>query len=259
MRSLQLLPQLAVALGLSFCASHLVRAEDFRVDSQVFVGKETTPQSSNVTLFQGAHAFDFLDEPRQIAFYDLTRGRIVLVDPARGVKAEVSRATLDAFCDNLRRLEKRTEDPILDFALRPSFEERSDEDSDERVFASKYVTYRVKPLAGELDGMASRYRAFSDASARLNALINRGSLPPFPRLLVNESLENSGAVPAQVHLTISSARLVGGRTVALRSEHEFRPRLLDSDQRKIDEAGELLGKAKLVGLGEYLRPTADAD
>jgi hypothetical protein len=248
------LPCLAVALGVALCGSHLVRAEDFRVDSQVFVGKEATPQSSNVTLFQGAHAFDFLDEPRQIAFYDLPRGRIVLVDPARGVKAEVSRATLDAFCNNLRHLEKRTEDPILDFALRPSFEDHFDEDSGERVFSSKYVTYRIKPLAEELDGMASRYRAFSDASARLNALVNRGSLPPFSRLWVNQSLQKSGQVPAQVLLTISPARLVGGRTVALRSEHAFRPRLLDSDQRKIDEAGELLGNARLVGLGEYLRP-----
>jgi hypothetical protein len=259
MRSLHVMPRFAVAIGLALFVSHLVRAEDFRVDSQVFVGKETTPQSKNVTLFQGTHAFDFLDQPRQIAFYDLPRGRIVLVDPARRMKAEVSRATLDAFCDNLRHLERRTEDPILDFALRPSFEESDDDDSDERVFSSKYVTYRVKPLPAELEGMASRYRTFSDASARLNALVNRGSLPPFSRLLINQSLEKSGEVPAQVQLTISPARLLGGRTVALKSEHEFRPRLLDSDLRKIDEAGELLGSAKLVGLGEYLRPSADAD
>ncbi|MEX2140569.1 MAG: hypothetical protein WD894_15000 [Pirellulales bacterium] len=245
----------ALAIGLSLLVPHLVRAEDFRVDSQVFVGKETTPQSSNMTLFQGTHAFDFLDQPRQIAFYDLPRGRVVLVDPARRVKAEVTRATLDAFCDNLQHLAKRTEDPILDFALRPSFEESDDEDSDERLFSSKYVTYRVKPLAGELEGMASQYRAFSDTSARLNALVNRGSLPPFPRLLVNQSLQKSGQVPAQVILTISPARLVGGRTVALRSQHEFRPRLLDSDLRKIDEAGEGLASAKLVGLGEYLKPS----
>lgn len=259
MRSIQLPLRLAVAVVLSLLASSQIRADDFRVDSRVFVGKESKPQSSNVTLFQGSHAFDFLDQPRQIAFYDLARGRIVLADPARSVKAEVSRATLDAFCDNLRHLEKRTDDPILDFALRPSFDESSDEESSERIFTSKYLTYRVKPLTGELEGMVERYRQFSDASARLNAMVNRGSLPPFPRLLVNQSLEKSGHVPALVRLTISPASLVGGRTVALKSEHEFRPRLLDSDQRRIDEAGELLGRAKLVGLGEFLRPSVDAE
>jgi hypothetical protein len=246
----------ALAIGLSLLVSHSVQAEDFRVDSQVFVGKETKPQSSNVTMFHGPHAYDFLNQPPQITFYDLPRGRIVLVDPDRRVKAEVSRATLDAFCSNLKHLEKRTEDPVLDFALRPAFEEQNDEDA-ERVFKSKYVTYRIKPLAAELDGMAGKYRAFSDASARLNALVNRGSLPPFPRLLVNESLDEAEQVPAQVQLTVAPARLVGGHTVLLRSEHEFRPRLLDSDLRKIDEAGELLGSAKPVGLGEYLRPGAD--
>ena len=246
----------ALAIALSLCMPSLVGAADFRVDSRVFVGKETTPQSTNVTMFHGPHAYDILDQPEQVTFYDLPRGRIVLVDRARRVKAEVSRATLDAFCNNLKHLVKRTEDPVLDFALRPAFEEESGEDT-ERVFKSKYITYRVQPLAAELEGMAARYRAFSDASARLNALVNRGSLPPFPRLLVNESLDEAGEVPAQVQLTVSSARLVGGRTVHLRSEHEFRPRLLDSDLRQIDEAGELLGSAKLVGLGEYLRPGAD--
>ncbi len=246
--------RLALVVGLSVALRQVVTAEDFRVDSRVFVGKEDAPQSSNVTLFQGAHAFDFLDEPRQIACYDLARGRIVLVDPERRIKAEVSRATLDAFCNNLRHLEKGADDPILRFALRPAFDEQIAEDDTTRVFSSKYVTYEVQPIAEEVAGMASRYHSFSDASARLNALVNRGSLPPFPRLLVNRALETKAQLPAEVQLTVSPARLVGGRTVTLRSEHEFRPRLLDSDLRKIDEAGKLLTNTKTVTLGEYLRP-----
>jgi hypothetical protein len=246
--------------ALSACAVRCLLAADFRVDSRVFAGKDDTPHSTNVTLFQASHAFDFLDQPKQIAFYDLARGRIVLVDPERHIKAEVSRATLDAFCNNLRHLQNRTDDPILDFALKPAFDEDVERDNDagqSRVFTSKYVTYEVRPIAAEFEGMASRYRSFSDASARLNALVNRGSLPPFPRLLVNEALEKADQVPAQVKLTVSPARLIGGRTVHLRSEHEFRPRLLDSDLRRIDEAGELLTSAKTVTLGEYLRPAAD--
>jgi hypothetical protein len=219
----------------------------------VFVGKETEPHSANITLFNGPYVYDFLDIPRQIAVYDLDRGRVVLINPERRVKCEVSRATLDAFCNNLRHLERRTDDPVLDFALRPTFDERTEKNG-QRVFDSKYVTYRVTALPAELPGMAVRYRKFSDASARLNALVNRGSMPPFPRLLVNESLETADHVPSKVHLTVGSARLIGGRTVVLHSEHEFRPRLLDSDMSKIDEAGQYLATATEASLSEYLNP-----
>jgi hypothetical protein len=245
-----------VTLLLSLATSAV--AEDFRVDSKVFVAKETEPHSTNVTLFQGTHVYDFLDIPRQIAIYDLQRGRVVLVNPERRVKCEVSPATLDAFCNNLRHLENRTDDPVLDFAVRPTFDERTDKDG-ERVFASKYVTYRVAPQTPELTGMAARYRQFSDASARLNALVNRGSMPPFPRLLVNQSLAASEQIPAKVELTVASGRLIGGRTVHLHSTHEFRPRLLDSDMHKIDEAGQYLATATDVSLSEYLNPRVGDD
>jgi hypothetical protein len=255
------LPLLAIALLLLI--GETAFAEEFRVDSQVFVGRETKPHSTNATLFQGAHVFDFLDHPRQVTIYDLARGRVVLVNPFRKVKSEVSQAMLDAFCDNLHRAESETTDPVLRFALEPRFEESAAEGDGERVFSSKHISYRIKPLADSSAGLASAYRKFSDASARLNAFVNRGSLPPFPRLVVNEALAKTGQLPAEVHLTVSPGGLSVGRTVVLKSKHEYRWRLLDSDLRMIDEAGEVLAQAALVPLAEYLRQgkqmNADAD
>jgi hypothetical protein len=242
-----------VALGVSLLISGNASAEGFRVDSQVFIGKEATPHSSNITLFQAAHVYDFLDQPRQITIYDLARGRIVLVSPDRKLKAEVSEGMLDAFCDNLRHADQQTTDPILRFALGPRFEEQGAESEGQRVFTSKHITYRIKPHDGSSAGMAGAYRKFSDASARLNAFVNRGSLPPFPRLVVNEFLAKSGQLPAEVNLVVSPARLGGGRTVVLKSKHEYRSRLLDSDLRMIDQAGEILASAAPVSLAEYLR------
>ena len=206
MLSIRLLRPALVAVGLLLASGGSALAEGFRVDSQVFVGKETTPHSTNATLFQAAHVYDFLDHPRQITVYDL-RGRVVLVNPSRKVKAEVSQEMLDAFGENLRRAEPQTTDPVLRFSLEPRFDEKADEGENERVFSSKHITYRIKPLADSSVGMASAYRKFSDASARLNAYVNRGSLPPFPRLLVNESLAKSGQLPSEVHLTVSPGRL----------------------------------------------------
>jgi hypothetical protein len=238
-------------------------AEGFRVDSQVFIGKETTPHSTNVTLFQAAHVYDFLDHPRQITIYDLARGRVVLVNPDEKVKAELSQVMLESFCDNRRRAEPQTTDPVLRFALDPRFEEEGKaegkEYDGERTYSSRYITYRIKPLAESSAGAASAYRKFSDASARLNAVVNRGSLPPFPRLIVNESLAKSGDVPSEVHLKVSPARLAGGRTVLLKSQHEYRWRLLDSDLRMIVQAGEFLASAAPVSLAEYLRRGAEIE
>jgi hypothetical protein len=253
MWSVRLFRPALVAIGMLLVSGGTTRGEGFRVDSQVFIGKETTPHSTNVTLFQGAHVYDFLDQPRQITIYDLARGRVVLVNPDRTVKAEVSQDMLAAFCDNLRRGEAHTTDAVLRFALNPRFDEQIEESDGERVFSSKHITYRIKPLAGSSAGTAGAYGRFSDASARLNAFVNRGSMPPFPRLLVNQSLARSGHLPAEVLFTVSPARLGAGRTVVLKSKHEYRWRLLDSDLRMIDEAGEILAGAAPLPLAEYLR------
>jgi hypothetical protein len=256
MWSVRLLRPALVAVGLLLVSGVTTRGEGFRVDSQVFIGKETTPHSTNVTLFQAAHVYDFLDQPRQITIYDLARGRVVLVNPVnpeRKVKAEVSQDMLDSFCDNLRRGEAHTTDAVLRFALDPRFDEQVEEIDGERVFSSKHITYRIKTFAGNSAGTAGAYGKFSDASARLNSFVNRGSLPPFPRLLVNQSLARSGHLPAEVFFTVSPARLGAGRTVVLKSKHEYRWRLLDSDLRMIDEAGEILANAASLSLAEYLR------
>jgi hypothetical protein len=260
MWSVRLLRPALAAVALLLSSGEGAIAEGFRVDSQVFIGKETTPHSTNITLFQAAHVYDFLDRPRQITIYDLARGRVVLVNPERKVKAELSQAMLEAFLDNLRRSEKQSADAVLRFALNPRFDEQIEENDGQRVFASKHITYRIKPLADSPAGPADAYGKFSDASARLNAFVNRGSLPPVPRLMVNQSLAKSGHVPAEVLLTVSAGRLGVGRTVVLKSKHEYRWRLLESDLQMINEAGEVLANAGLVPLAEYLRhgPQSDA-
>lgn len=233
-------------------------AQDFRVDSKVFIAKEELPHSTNVTLFHGPHIYDFLDKPQQITVYDTVRGRIVLVDPARDVKAEITSDMLAGFTRNLQLLKESKADPLVKFAVAPQFDESKDEESGERVFTSKYLTYRVAASRPADAGIASRYREFSDASARLNSLVNRGSLPPFPRMAVNEALAQAGETPDKVHLRVAPRQWIGGHTVVLHSEHEFRPRLMESDLLQINEAGEAMAAARRVPLSEYLK-AAESD
>jgi hypothetical protein len=238
----------------SLAAAAAVVAADFRVDSEVFAGNQTQPRSTNITLFHGDRVYDFLDAPPQISIYDLRRRRIVLVDPDRRLTCEVTGEMLSALEGNLRRT--KSEDPLLRFSLEPSFDEQVDEQTKSRTFASKYITYRVTPAHGDHRDFSEPYRAFSDASARLNALVNRGSLPPFPRLAVNESLANAAEVPASLQVTIAPRQRLGGKSVVLRSQHKFRPRLSDSDYRKIEQAGATLADSRRVTLSEFLKPAA---
>jgi hypothetical protein len=162
-------PFLVVVVTGMMAWSEVACAQDFRVDSKVFSGSESAPHSTNITLFRGHHVYDFLDKPQQVTFYDLDRGRIVMVDPQRRLKVEVSRTMLDAFANNLRHMEGKTNDTLLRFALRPSFDERDGKGKHERIFASKPLTYQVQTQPEEADGMAAAYRGFGDASARLNS------------------------------------------------------------------------------------------
>ncbi|MDZ4817436.1 MAG: hypothetical protein SGJ20_00530 [Planctomycetota bacterium] len=233
-------------------------AQDFRVESKVLVGKETEPHSTNVTLFRGPHIYDFLDKPEQITLYDLERGRIVVVDPVNLKKAEVSVGLLDSYCQTLL-LKPTGNDAFLKFLLRPDLAVTEDQKSGETIFAGQYLTYRVLGVKPEQSGTEKRYREFADLSARLNALVNQRSLPPFARLAVNSSLAEAGKIPSKIHLTIPSRRLIG-RALELHSEHEFRARILDSETAKIEAAGETMARCELVKLSDFVRATnAEAD
>jgi hypothetical protein len=228
-------------------------ADDFRIATKVFSGTATEPIGENVTLFRGSQVYDFLSKPNEITLFDKTRNRVILMDPIRKVKAEVKGERLAAFSVELRGWCERQTDPLLKFAAEPRFDETMDEATGEMVFASPLMTYRIKPMKSDTEVISRQYLEFSDSYARLNSLTNPGSLPPFPRLAVNEALFRSRSIPENVQLTIASRGRLGGRAMTLRSEHTVNWRLLDSDLQKIDEAGEFLVTFTPISLEKYLR------
>ncbi len=77
-------------------------AEEFRVESKVFSGKDEAPVSESLTLFADGRVYDFLSSPREITVFDFIRGRIVLIDPVRKVRTEMTTEQLNDFIDKLR-------------------------------------------------------------------------------------------------------------------------------------------------------------
>ena len=247
---------LLLAAGLASLPTAAV-ADDFRIESKIFFGKETEPTSETLTLFRGGTVYDFLSKPSEITIFSKPRGRVILLDPVRKVRTEIKTDRLVAFSEELKLWAAKQPDPALKFDADPRFEQTLDP-SGELVFTSPYITYRVATIKANTDEVAQEYLEFADSYARLNALTNPGSIPPFPRLAINAALFKTHAIPERVQMSIPSHKF-GGKTTTLRSEHSIAWRLLDSDLQRINEADDFLATFTSVPLEEYLRTSATAD
>jgi hypothetical protein len=237
--------------------THSVSADEFRVESKVFATDSDKPTSESLTLFIDDRAFDFLASPRETIIFDFTSDRIGLLDASRKVRTELAVAKLTSFTDQLRTRAARQTDALLRFAADPHLEESSDNDGWMK-FSGKLLTYRVQAAKASNPEMAKLYRQFSDASARLNSMLQAGAMPPFARLSVNESLARDGTLPKQVELILAGDAKSGRKPTILRSEHHFSTQLAKGDRQRIDEANEQLKTFKPISWEEYLRPIQQA-
>lgn len=247
------------AAALAASAVDRAVADDFRIETKVYAGKETEPLSEDLTLFRGEQVYDFLNKPREITVFDKPRSRVLLLDPARRVKTEVSMERIMAFSNELRTWCAKQSDPLLKFAAEPSFAQSLDNANGELVFTSPFLTYRITTVKAASEDIARQYLEFSDSYARLNAMTSPGSTPPFPRLKVDEALFLSHGLPSRVQLTISPRSRFSGKPTIVRSEHSVNWRLLEPDQQKIQEAEEFMVTFTQLTLDRYLDVPAPSD
>jgi len=253
--------QLLVLLVLALCPS-LARAVDFRVETKLFADKETRqPESTNITYFKKGLVFDYLtrltatgDSDLQLSVYDATRGKFLLLDRGRKVQAEISRDRLAELTGSLRTTAASKTDTLIKFAAEPKFIELAGGTTDEMTFSSPVMTYRVVSFPPKSADAAQQYREFSDAFARLNAVTNIGSLPPFPRLLVNENLAKKNEVPREIERTILPRNKLLGKPIIHRTTHAYQWELADADEARIDQANRWQVEFTPVSLDEYIRP-----
>jgi hypothetical protein len=239
------LASLGLLSALAIIGSPL-KADDFRIETKVFSGKEMVSQ--NTTLFEAGHVYDYLSKPERVAVFDQTRGRFIVLDPARKVKAEVKTDDVSVFADKFREIAEKSSRPFMNFAANPQFEVNFDQDN-ELTLTSDFVTYKLTTIPASTTEAAQQYREFSDWYARFNAMANPGSTPPFPRMFVNEELAKRSLVPTEVQLTIAATP--GAKASSLRSEHHVAWRLLPRDHKKIAETGNQLATFKSVDFDKF--------
>ena len=235
--------------ALFIVAAAAQEADEFRVETDVFVEDSKEPVSETLTLFAGDVIYDFiLAEPEEITILDVRRSRILLLDKARRVKTTLTTDELQQFTAALKLLGEAEQKGI--FA--PEFVPQFDEKKGELVLKGRRLTYQALGIEPKQSGAARRYREFADWIARLNAARLR-SLPPFARIELNRSLSDRGLVPTKVSRTVVTQQPLVDKKTTAHSRHSYVWRFSNSDRKRIESAGTYQASFKAVSLSEYWR------
>ena len=96
--------------------SAVASGQEFRMDTEVFVGDEKTPAVETLTIFVDGRVYDFLLSQQEITIFDPSRAQFVLLDEARRVKATVFTQDLMAFALELESHAVKEKHALLAFA-----------------------------------------------------------------------------------------------------------------------------------------------
>lgn len=229
--------------------------EDFKVENSVYTGDQQEPAIRTITYFTGKAVYDCMKAPAEVAIFEKSARRFVLIDVSRRDRTELSTEQVAAFTQQLKDLAARNVDPLIKFSAQPVFQEHFDAAVNELTFSSQWLNYRVVLESQADQEIVARYREFCDWDARLNALLTPGMLPPFGRLQVNASVAQHRALPGQVFLTITSPK-AGQPPTKIHSEHRLVRPLTAADLSYLAHLRASLGDFKLVSFQEY-RKSAD--
>jgi hypothetical protein len=231
--------------------------QDFRVDTEVFVGQEKTPALETLTIFSEGRVFDFvLAQPREVAILDPSRGQFTLLEESRRVKAVITTADLFQYTADLEAEAAKVKDAVLAFAAQPKFEISAQETNEtgeplvRLTLAARPLEYVVLGKQPENADAAKRYRHFADWYARLNATRPDG-LPPAARLVLNAELADRGLLPLEVTRTITPSSLAKKQVV--RTRHLVNWTLSGEDRKKLALAGDWMAQFTPVSFDDYRR------
>lgn len=247
--SWQKLVAFALAFALSSNGAVNLLAQDFRVDTDVYLGDEEETFSEHLTLFRGSVVYDFaVKGSEEITIFNLQNGEITLLDVKRKTRAVLTTAELLEFSARIKAIGTSNEGADL---VAPKFEVKFDDDQKSLELISQKITYRATGMAPSEASIATRYREFTDWYARLNSM--RPPNPPhFGRLELNRELADRGLLPKTIERTIDLGRLFSKPQQA-RSQHVVHMAISGTDRRRIDEAGGYLVSFAEVSPADYMQ------
>lgn len=243
---------MAVVAAILIGVANPTFAQEFRVDNRVFLEDNEEPEIETTTFFHGSFVYDCISDDGEITIYDTGRERIVLLDSLREVCTETTYEELHGFIQDHQRLINQQEDSYLRFMANPQFQTTYDEETSLLVLNSPLVTYRIRTQPTD-EEKAAAYRQFTDWTSRLSTRMHVGSSPPFARMKVNEQLDSRGLLPKEIYLTLRSGEnSITSSPFMLRSEHDYRMGLTESELRQIAAIGRRMASFEKISMDEYV-------
>ncbi len=209
------------------------QAADFSVVTRLFSSSETVPLGENTTIFQGDKVYDLPATGDQITFFDKTENQFVVVNTAKKTWTRISTDQLLQYTAWVKEKSMESDDPLLRFCAAPQFDVRSESGGRYWRFEHPLLEYRVETDTFDEPEIGLQYRSFSDWYARLNTMLQPQSLPPFPRLIVNQQIAQKGLLPKTVQLRISPSPRIGKQELAIRSVHQVHLGLSAKDRERL--------------------------
>lgn len=241
---LRFLEQLMLALAVAAIVARAAASQEFRIETDVFVGDADKPASHTVTLFENSAVYEFVDDPEEVIVYrtpmEHEQGQFILLDPSTERRTEVPVERVTKLMDKLSGWAAEQKDPLLKFSAKPEFAETFDAATGSLTLSNPEWTYRVATVAAGDPTALERYRQFTDRYAELTAMLH-SSPPPGPRLALNAALANHGVVPVEIRRTIG-----GDEKNVVRAVHIFLWRLSRADRARLDETQKKLANYKNV-------------
>jgi hypothetical protein len=224
--------------------------QEFRIETEVYLGDEEEPVGHTVTLFEKSAVYEFIDNPKQIIIYRKNAegedAQFILLDPDTQRRTDIDVDRVKKLMEKLTRWAAGQKDPALQFAAAPSFNTKFDDEGQRLTLSSPQWTYRVATFTPEDSAALARYHDFTNRFTELNAMIHN-SPPPGPRMALNTVLEKHGVVPVEIQ------RITGGdEDNAVKATHLFSWRLSREDRARLDEAQKFLANFQKVDNKDFV-------
>lgn len=262
---MRLLGMVVFSIVMTETMAEIAAAQDFRIETKIYEGivkgDTAEPVSRKETLFHKGLVYEFLNEPAEVRVFKNSvadgSGRFIILDTQRKMRSEITTQEIARFMVGVKTWASQQDDPLLQFAAAPSFEETFQVDPlgkhGELLLSSEVLTYRLKTIPAKDGDRLRAYRQYVDWSKQLHVFLNGRSTPPFPWLVVSEAIARHAVMPEEVTITIAAHRPERPQEVVIHARHEIRWRLSQQDRERINQVDRELVNFRLVSFEQYRR------
>ncbi len=219
-------------------------APSFRIETELFEGTQTKPQSQHLLLFDGGVVYDLpMGTGTTITVFDPARSRVMLLHKIQRVRTSISTDALIQVSAQARSA-AMTAGSARSLGLDARVTKADVPDTYTIEFDGTKYAATTQPAL--VDGVASEYAAFTVWACRLNIARHVGP-PPFARMTLADFLAAENALPRQIKLDVRR----GLKTRTYRSENLYVGRLSDLDRKRISEVGDMLASFSEVEFSAF--------